>query len=118
MAKGQKRSNREVRKPKADKPKPAPPGRTFLGFLGSLMPLDEPPRDISRAKGSLKPPEPPWQDGSPLERAADYLLAAHSLIVQSGRLETLEAIEGALRRLGEDLAEETLSEASAQADLH
>ena len=95
-----------------------PPGRTFLGFLGSLMPLDEPPRDISRAKGSLKPPEPPWQDGSPLERAADYLLAAHSLIVQSGRLETLEAIEGALRRLGEDLAEETLSEASAQADLH
>lgn len=30
MAKGQKKSNKEVRKPKADKPKAAPPGRTFL----------------------------------------------------------------------------------------
>lgn len=30
MAKGQKRSNREIRKPKADKPKPAPPGPNFL----------------------------------------------------------------------------------------
>lgn len=95
-----------------------PPGRTFLGFLGSLMPLDEPPDDIAKAAGTLKPPEPPWQDGSPLERAADYLLAAHSLIARSGRVETLEAVEGALRRLGEDLAEETLIEASGQADLH
>ncbi|MFI4973215.1 MAG: hypothetical protein ACHP84_01600 [Caulobacterales bacterium] len=30
MAKGQKRSNKEVRKPKADKPKPAPAARSFL----------------------------------------------------------------------------------------
>lgn len=30
MAKGQKRSNREIRKPKADKPKPAAPARSFL----------------------------------------------------------------------------------------
>lgn len=30
MAKGQKRSNRETRKPKADKPKPAPPGPSLL----------------------------------------------------------------------------------------
>jgi hypothetical protein len=30
VAKGQKRSNRETRKPKADKPKPAPPAPTFL----------------------------------------------------------------------------------------
>ena len=29
MAKGQKKSNREVRKPKADKPKPAVATRTF-----------------------------------------------------------------------------------------
>ena len=30
MAKGQKKSNREVRKPKADKPKAAPVGPSFL----------------------------------------------------------------------------------------
>jgi len=30
MAKGQKKSNREVRKPKAEKPKPAPATRSFL----------------------------------------------------------------------------------------
>jgi hypothetical protein len=31
MAKGQKKSNREIRKPKADKPKPAAaPARNFL----------------------------------------------------------------------------------------
>jgi len=30
MAKGQKKSNREIRKPKAEKPKPAPAGHSFL----------------------------------------------------------------------------------------
>lgn len=30
MAKGQKKSNREVRKPKADKPKPTAAPRSFL----------------------------------------------------------------------------------------
>ena len=30
MAKGQKKSNKEVRKPKADKPKPAAAGSSFL----------------------------------------------------------------------------------------
>ena len=30
MAKGQKRSNREIRKPKAAKPKPVAPTRDFL----------------------------------------------------------------------------------------
>ena len=30
MAKGQKKSNRETRKPKQDKPKPAAAGRSFL----------------------------------------------------------------------------------------
>jgi hypothetical protein len=30
MAKGQKKSNREVRKPKKEKPKPAEAARTFL----------------------------------------------------------------------------------------
>ena len=33
MAKGQKKSNKEVRKPKAEKPKPAPPGQNFLNPL-------------------------------------------------------------------------------------
>lgn len=95
-----------------------PPGQTFLGFLGSLTPLAEPPADIGAATGCLRPPEPPSQQGSPLERAADFLLAAHSLVAQSGRRATLEAVENALRRLGEELAEETLMEAAAQPDLH
>ena len=30
MAKGQKKSNKEVRKPKAEKPKPVPAGKSFL----------------------------------------------------------------------------------------
>jgi hypothetical protein len=30
VAKGQKKSNKEVRKPKAEKPKPAPAGQSFL----------------------------------------------------------------------------------------
>jgi hypothetical protein len=33
VAKGQKKSNREIRKPKAEKPKPAAPTRDFLGPL-------------------------------------------------------------------------------------
>ncbi|MFC6789845.1 hypothetical protein ACFQE0_09585 [Methylobacterium komagatae] len=45
-------------------------------------------------------------------------MAAHSLIARSGRPATLQAVESALRRLGEDLAEETLTDASAHADLH
>ena len=32
MAKGQKRSNRETRKPKQDKPRPVQESRTFLGL--------------------------------------------------------------------------------------
>ena len=95
-----------------------PPGRSFLGFLGSLTPLDEPPDDIVAAAGALKAPVPPPVDGSPLERAADFLLAVHSLVARSGRQRTLEAIETALRRLGEDLAEETMNEASAHPDRH
>jgi hypothetical protein len=34
MAKGQKRSNREIRKPKAAKAKPATPGRDFTSPPG------------------------------------------------------------------------------------
>ena len=47
--------------------------------------------------------------------AADWDCAAAVMLAM---LETLEAVEIALRRLGEDLAEETLSDASAHADLH
>jgi len=34
MAKGQKRSNRETRKPKQDKPKPEPAARSFIEVAG------------------------------------------------------------------------------------
>jgi hypothetical protein len=35
MAKGQKKSNKEVRKPKQEKAKPAPAGRSFLDPAGA-----------------------------------------------------------------------------------
>jgi hypothetical protein len=35
MAKGQKKSNKEVRKPKQEKPKPQPAGRSFLDPSGA-----------------------------------------------------------------------------------
>jgi hypothetical protein len=38
MAKGQKRSNREVRKPKQAKPKTAPEPRSLLGSLARNAP--------------------------------------------------------------------------------
>jgi hypothetical protein len=38
MAKGQKKSNREARKPKQDKPKPAVAARTFLTPTGGKGP--------------------------------------------------------------------------------
>ena len=44
MAKGQKRSNKEVKKPKQAKPK-APPAQTFAGKLGEAQ---------DRGKGSKK----------------------------------------------------------------
>jgi hypothetical protein len=95
-----------------------PPGRTFLGFLGSLLPLDAPPTDIATGTGYLRTSERTPEPGSTLEWAADHLLAAHSLISQAGSEETREAVESALRRLGEDLAGETLGEAATQSELH
>ena len=44
MAKGQKRTNREIRKPKQDKPKPQPAQRSFLSPAQ--------PRKSSGASGS------------------------------------------------------------------
>lgn len=37
MAKGQKKSNKETRKPKQEKAKPAPPGRSFLDPAGAKI---------------------------------------------------------------------------------
>jgi Arc/MetJ family transcription regulator len=95
-----------------------PPGRTFLGFLGSLLALDAPPTDIATGTGYLRTAERTPEPGSALEWAADHLLAAHSLIAQAGSQETREAVESALRRLGEDLAGETLDDAAARPERH
>jgi hypothetical protein len=38
MAKGQKKTNRETRKPKQDKPKPTPAPRSFLDPAGGGLP--------------------------------------------------------------------------------
>lgn len=90
-----------------------PPGRTFLGFFGSVSLLDAWPSDIVSATGYLRPAEVPALHGSVLERAADHLLAAHGLIAQTGSAATRAAIEIALRRLGEDLAAEALADGAA-----
>ncbi|GJD35238.1 PAS domain-containing protein [Methylobacterium aerolatum] len=94
-----------------------PPGRTFLGFHGSVTVLPEPPEDIAAVSGCLRPTEPGVRQGSTLERAADHLLAAHSLVSAAASESTLVAVELALRRLGEDLAGEALTEGIAAAGL-
>lgn len=90
-----------------------PPGRTFLGFFGSVSLLDGQPEDIVAADGYLRPTDAPSLPGSLLERAADHLLAAHTLVVSSASAGTLLAVEAALHRLGEDLAGEALAEGGA-----
>jgi hypothetical protein len=87
-----------------------PPERTFLGFFGSVSVLDEQPGDIDAADGDLRPAGMPPLSGSMLERAADHLLAAHSLVAGAASAATLAAVEVALHRLGEDLAGESLAD--------
>jgi hypothetical protein len=87
-----------------------PPGRTFLGFFGSVSLLGGRPGDIVAAEGYLRPADAPSLPGSLLERAADHLLAAHTLVVSSASAGTLLAVEAALHRLGEDLAGEAMAE--------
>lgn len=82
-----------------------PPGRTFLGFLGSITPLVDAPREGPTAGGSLgrfSPPEP--EPGSTLERVADHLIMAHALIVQDGGTCALTPVEAALHEVGRELA--------------
>lgn len=95
-----------------------PPGRTFLGFFGSVMLLDEPPKDAVSAIGYLRPPDTSTRPGSMLEQAADHLLAAHTLVSGAASAATLAAVENALRRLGEDLASEAVADIAGSTGVH
>ena len=92
-------------------PSYGPPGRTFLGFFGSIIPADEGVHgDDAEASGVLGsvhanrslPNEPP---GSTLERAADHLIIAHSLFSEEeGSRHILPVLETALHLVGVELA--------------
>jgi PAS domain S-box-containing protein len=86
-----------------------PPGRTFLGYLGSLMEIIPDGSEPSKAYGMLTryvppPPHPTTAPSSTLERIADHLLMAHSLVEHDGAKEMLPVLQQALTKVGKLLA--------------
>lgn len=78
-----------------------PPGRLFLGFLGSLTqisPTGSEPMAAYGTMGHFTPPpmHPATLPGSPLELVADHLLMAHSLIEEDGAKQLLPVLRDAL----------------------
>ena len=86
-----------------------PPGRTFLGYLGSLTEISPSGSEPLKAYGTLAryvppPPHPSTMPGSTLELVADHLLMAHGLIEQDGAKEMLPVLRQALVMAGVLLA--------------
>lgn len=86
-----------------------PPGRTFLGYLGSLMEISPSGSEPLKAYGTLAryvppPPHPATTPGTALELVADHLLMAHGLIEQDHAKEMLPVLRQALMVAGKLLA--------------
>ena len=86
-----------------------PPGRTFLGYLGSTTEISPSGSETLTAYGTLEryvppPSHPATPPGSPLERVANYLLMAHGLIEQDHAKEMLPVLRKALMQAGRLLA--------------
>lgn len=85
-----------------------PPGRNFLGFLGSIARLPEAPAVDGRAQGSVGsfaplPDAAVEPSRSSLEAAADHLITAHALLSQ-GDHRLLTALRTVLYQVGLELA--------------
>lgn len=90
-------------------PSYGPPGRTFLGYLGSLTEIAVSGSEPLSAYGTLErfvppPMSPTTPPGSTLEAVADYLLIAHGLIEQDHAKEMLPVLRRALMEAGRLLA--------------
>lgn len=82
-----------------------PPGRSFLGYLGSLTEISPSGSEPISAYGTLErfvppPPHPATPPGTALELVADHLLMAHGLIEQDGAKEMLPVLRQALMTAG------------------
>lgn len=82
-----------------------PPGRTFLGYLGSLTEFSSSGTEPLAAYGTLRRYVPPpsnsgTQHGPTLEMVADHLLIAHGLIEQDHAKEMLPVLRQALVQIG------------------
>ena len=89
-----------------------PPGRTFLGYLGSLTEIIPSGSDDPQAYGRLErfvppQPHPATASSSTLERVADHLLMAHALIEYDGAKEMLPTLRAALMMAAKLLAQDT-----------
>ncbi|TXN61656.1 PAS domain-containing protein [Methylobacterium sp. WL6] len=86
-----------------------PPGRTFLGYLGSLTEIASSGSEPFTAYGTLArfvppPGHPATNPRSVLELVADHLLMAHGLIEQDHAREMLPVLRQALMTAGRLLA--------------
>ena len=86
-----------------------PPGRTFLGYLGSVTEIAVSGSEPLGAFGTLArfvppPVSPTTPPGSALEVVADHLLIAHGLIEQDHAKEMLPVLRQALMQAGVLLA--------------
>ena len=91
-----------------------PPGRTFLGFLGSLTEISPSGSEPLTAYGAIShfvppPAHPATPPGTPLELVADHLLMAHGLIEEDGAKEMLRVLRQALMVAGVLLARNVTS---------
>ncbi len=84
-----------------------PPDRRFLGYLGSVTQTDAPRSEEVRVHiGSFDPPppHPATQAHGTLDRIADHLLLAHSLMREDGGKSALPDVEQALVKIGAEIA--------------
>lgn len=86
-----------------------PPGRTFLGYLGSTTEISPSGSEPLTAYGTFNhyvppPSHPATPPGSTLELVADHLLIAHGLIEQDHAKEMLPVLREALMTAGRLLA--------------
>jgi PAS domain S-box-containing protein len=86
-----------------------PPGRTFLGYLGSMTELTPDAPDVLTAVGRMgrfvpPPPHPATVTSDHLETIADHLLIANALIEGDGAKSALPGLRAALYEVGRALA--------------
>ncbi|MCJ2037404.1 MULTISPECIES: PAS domain-containing protein [unclassified Methylobacterium] len=86
-----------------------PPGRSFLGYLGSMIEFAPTEATEIAAYGGIERFVPPpthvaTQAVAPLDTIADHLIIVHALMEQHDVMSGLKEVKGALFRVGQALA--------------